>query len=82
VPQGDWAIIGTDMFSYESYPKEVCETENLCREMAGSYSSKQRQIQPGGMPDRFECLPLRVACKRVEMKEDEFRAFVKAMDHG
>lgn len=78
----DWAVIGTDMFSYEDYPKDICGERDSCLRRAEAYNEEQKVKQPGGLSDRFRVLPLRDAVKRVDMSEEGFRAFVKAITHA
>lgn len=82
MPEAEWAVIGTDMFSYEDYPKALCTTKEVAWNVAQAYTDTQKMIQPGGLSDRFSAYPLPNAARRCDMSVDEFRAFVKAMSNA
>lgn len=82
MPSDKWAIIGTDMFSYEDYPKEVCATREEALEKSAAYTEAQKATQPGGLSDKFSAHPLRAAANLCDMSVDDFRSFVKAMSNA
>ena len=54
----EWAIIGTDMFSSEDYPKAVCATRDECWQKAYALTEAQKSKKPGGLSDRFSAMPI------------------------
>jgi hypothetical protein len=72
-----WVIVGTDMFSHDSYPREVLDDERLCRASAIIYTEAQRIKQPGGMSDTFRCHTMLEAQHICDMTKDEITAFVE-----